>query len=40
MDLIRIQKEDFQVSAEVERVKAASKSIGGIVGGVNKCAIE
>ncbi|MEK7689119.1 MAG: molybdenum cofactor biosynthesis protein MoaE [Deltaproteobacteria bacterium] len=31
MELVRIQKEDFQVSAEVERVKAASKSIGGIV---------
>ncbi len=31
MDLVRIQKEDFQISAEVDLVKAASKSIGGIV---------
>lgn len=31
MDLVRIQKEDFLISEEVELVKAASKSIGGIV---------
>jgi len=29
--LTRIQKEDFSVSEEVERVKKASKGIGGIV---------
>lgn len=31
MDLVRIQKQDFSVSEEIELVKAASKSIGGIV---------
>lgn len=31
MDLIRIQKQDFDINKEVERVKAASKSIGGVV---------
>lgn len=31
MDLVRIQKHDFSVNAEIELVKAASKSIGGIV---------
>lgn len=31
MDLVRIQKGNFSVTEEIERVKAASKSIGGIV---------
>ncbi len=30
MNLVRIQKEDFSVTDEIERVKTASKSIGGI----------
>ena len=31
MSLVRIQKDDFSVTDEIERVKASSKSIGGIV---------
>lgn len=31
MDLVRIQKQDFSVSEEIALVKAASKSIGGVV---------
>lgn len=31
MDLVRIQKQGFSVTEEIERVKAASKSIGGVV---------
>ncbi|HBR18450.1 MAG: molybdopterin biosynthesis protein MoeE [Deltaproteobacteria bacterium RIFCSPLOWO2_12_FULL_43_16] len=31
MDLVRIQKQDFDINKEVELVKAASKSIGGVV---------
>lgn len=31
MQLVRIQKQDFSVTEEIELVKAASKSIGGIV---------
>ena len=31
MSLVRIQKDDFSVTDEIERIKASSKSIGGIV---------
>lgn len=31
MDLIRIQKQGFDINKEIELVKAASKSIGGVV---------
>ncbi len=31
MDLVRIQQENFSVDEEISRVKASSKSIGGIV---------
>ena len=31
MNLVRIQKGDFSVSDEIERVKAASRGIGGVV---------
>lgn len=31
MDLVRIQKQGFSVTEEIERVKAASKSMGGVV---------
>lgn len=31
MDLVRIQKQDFDINKEIEKVKSASKSIGGVV---------
>jgi molybdopterin synthase catalytic subunit len=31
MELVRIQKQDFSVNEEIERVKAVSQSIGGVV---------
>ncbi|MBI4949294.1 MAG: molybdenum cofactor biosynthesis protein MoaE [Deltaproteobacteria bacterium] len=31
MELVRIQRENFSINDEVERVKAASKGIGGVV---------
>lgn len=30
MDFVRIQKDDFTIEQEIEKVKASSKSIGGI----------
>jgi len=31
MDLVKIQKQDFSVTEEIEQVKALSKNIGGVV---------
>ena len=31
MDLVRVQEENFSVNEEIEKVKASSRSIGGIV---------
>jgi molybdopterin synthase catalytic subunit len=31
MEFVRIQKQDFSIAEEIERVKAVSKSMGGIV---------